>query len=224
MTREYLRKEFPEEDVKFNGFGWEGPITSAVLLRGMGFFADLYREPGRTKRYLELLTDSIVEFVYLTRKINREPEVNPNETGLVDDFSSHVHPKMWPEFVIPYWDRFYGKSTSGRRTLHCENLSPDHLRYLEDVGIAHYDPSVSAKLSPRTIRERISIPFTWRLPSFKLVEMSAQEVMEWVRWAAEEGATHVHMYIEEVTCEGDNPGKVLAFIEAAKELARRLDF
>ena len=33
----YLQKSFPDEKVPFSGFGWEGPITTAVLLRGTDF-------------------------------------------------------------------------------------------------------------------------------------------------------------------------------------------
>ncbi len=218
-TQEYLKREFPDEDVKFSGFGWEGPITSAVLLRGLGFFTDLHRQPSKTRRYLELLTDSIVEFIHLTRRINKEPLVNPDGTGLVDDLSSHINHKLWPEFVVPYWDRLYLKTTSGRRTVHCENLSPDHLKFLEEVGIVHFDPSVSAKLSPKIIKEKTTVPFTWRLPSFRLLDMSSDGVREWVKQVTEEGATHVHLYIEEVMCEGENPNKVHAFIQQSKAIA-----
>ncbi|RLI27229.1 hypothetical protein DRO58_04655, partial [Candidatus Bathyarchaeota archaeon] len=39
----YLKSEFPEENVSLYGFGYEGPITSALLLRGPGFLTDIYR-------------------------------------------------------------------------------------------------------------------------------------------------------------------------------------
>jgi len=219
----YLEKEFARENVKFSGFGYEGPITSAVLLRGKDFCVDLYRSPQKVKRLLDLLTESIISFVRFTRGINSEPEMNPESTGLADDFSSLIHPKMWREFVVPYWDRYYAALTSGKRTLHCENLSPDHLAYLDEAGIDHYDPSVSARLDPQVINERTNVPFTWRLPSFELMKMSITEVPMWVRRSADKGARHVHLYIEPLMCEHDNPLKVLAFIDAAKEMARLPD-
>jgi len=216
---QHLKREFLEEEVKFGGFGWEGPITSAVLVRGKGFCVDLHTRPERAKVFLELLTESIVSFAHFTRRINSEPEISQDCAGLADDFSSLIHPSMWKEFVVPYWNRYYAGLTSGKRNLHCENLSPEHLGYLASAGVSHYDPSVSAKLSPKIIRERIKIPFTWRLPSFELMNMSVGEVKGWVRRAMEDGAPHVHLYIERSLCEGDNPKKVLAFIEAAKDVA-----
>jgi uroporphyrinogen-III decarboxylase len=216
---EYLKQEFPQDDVKFTGFSWEGPVTSAVLLRGKDFCVDLYREPGKAKAFLELLTDSITSFVRLQRRMNMEPEINPDSTDLADDFSSLIHPKMWEEFVIPYWNQYYAGLTSGRRNLHCENLSPEHLKYLKMARVSHYDPSVSRKLSPRTIRKETDIAFTWRLPSFELLFMSRAEIRDWVMRARKEGATHVHMYIERAICDGGNPAKVITFIETAKELA-----
>jgi len=218
---EHLKQEFPDDNVKFSGFSWEGPVTSAVLLRGKNFCVDLYREPKKAKTFLELLTDSITSFVRLQRRMNSEPEINPDSTGLADDFSSLVHPNMWEEFVVPYWTKYYASLTSGRRTLHCENLSPQHLKYLKTARVSYYDPSVSGRLSPKTIRENTDIAFTWRLPSFELLRMSKAEVRDWVRRASKDGATHVHMYIERMTCDGDNPAKVLTFIETARELAVR---
>lgn len=218
---EHLKQEFSQDNVKFAGFSWEGPITSAVLLRGKDFCVDLYREPEKAKVFLDLLTDSITSFVRLQRRMNSEPEISSGSTGLADDFSSLIHPKMWEEFVIPCWNQYYAGLTSGRRTLHCENLSPEHLKYLKMARVSHYDPSVSRKLSPRTIREETDIAFTWRLPSFELLHMSMAEVRDWITRASKDGATHVHMYIERVMCDGDNPAKVIAFIEAAKELATR---
>ena len=44
---EHLKQEFPQDSVKFAGFSWEGPITSAVLLRGKDFST----ESRRRRRY-----------------------------------------------------------------------------------------------------------------------------------------------------------------------------
>mgnify|MGYP001117269515 CR=1 FL=1 len=222
-TYQYLKHEFHEENVKFDGFGWEGPITSAVLLRGTHFFVDLYRKPQKVKKFLELLTNNVVKFVYLTRRINMEPEVNPVSTGLADDISSYIHPNMWREFVIPYWKQYFTKLTTGKRSLHCENLNPNHLHYLAEAKIDYYDPSISKDLSARMIREKTNIDFVWRLPSFELLQMSAKKVKEWVEKAAEDGAPRIILYVEPPMCEGDNPSKVFAFIETAKKIKEHLN-
>ena len=52
-TCEYLRRRFPEDNVsKFTGFGHEGPITTAVLMRGSDFYCDLYDEPEKCAELL----------------------------------------------------------------------------------------------------------------------------------------------------------------------------
>lgn len=215
----HLQKEFPEEKVSFSGFGWEGPITSAVLLRGQDFYIDIYDYPQKVKEFLKLLTESIIDFIHFTRKINKEPRINPEGSGLCDDFSSLISPSLWPEFVIPYWKKYYKGITTGPRRIHCENLNPGHLKYLKMVSIVHYDPSVSLKLNPRVIRKNIDIPFTWRLLSFQYSEMSKEDVRKWVYNSLKEGAARVSTIIENIMCEDDNPEKVRTFIEAGSSLS-----
>jgi len=216
----YLQKEFPDEKINFSGFGWEGPITSAVLLRGQNFYMDIYDYPQKVKEFLKLLTESIIEFIHFTRKINKEPEINPQGSGLCDDFSSLISPSLWPQFVIPYWDKYYKGITTGLRTIHCENLSPGHLKYLKMVSIVHYDPSVSLKLNPKIIQENIDIPFTWRLLSFQYPQMSKEDIKNWVYNSLKEGANNISTIIENIMCENNNPGKVRTFIETSKEIER----
>ena len=211
-----LQREFPDEKVVFGGFGWEGPITSAVLLRGQDFYMDLYDEPEKAREFLGLLTENIIQFIHFIRKINGEPPVSPYSSGLADDFSSLIHPDFWPDFVIPYWEQYYSGITTGARTIHVENLSPEHLKYLEMASISFYDPSISPKLTVRIIKERINIPFTWRFPGFSYLNMSREDIRQWVLQAVADGARDIHTIIESTTCEGDNPEKVRVFIETAK--------
>lgn len=215
---EYLKGAFPDEKIAFSGFGGEGPITSAGLLRGQGFFADIHREPKKVERFLELLTASIVKFTHFTREINGEEGVNPHGSGLCDDFASYIPPSIWPKFVIPYWNLYYRGITTGKRTVHCENLSPDHLKYLAEVGISFYEPSVSPKLNPRIIKERTKVPFNWLHPPFKLITMTEEEVRDWVMQVASVGVEHIWLEVDRFICEGNNPGKVMAFVNACKEI------
>ncbi|GAH48382.1 unnamed protein product, partial [marine sediment metagenome] len=210
----HLQKEFPEEKVNFSGFGHEGPITSAVLLRGQNFFLDIYDYPELTKEFLNLLTSSIIEFVYFSRKLNDQPEINTKGSGLCDDFSSLILPSLWPEFVVPYWEKYYRGITTGSRTIHVENLSPEHLKYLEEIGIVFYDPSLSTNLTPIIIRKRINIPFMWRLHSFQIPSMSQEDIRNWVFQTVAQGATHIYTGIDRNILRGDNPDKIRAFIKA----------
>ena len=218
---EHLRKEFGEE-ARFEGFGWEGPLTSAILLRGSGFFLDLRKNPEKVKEYLELLTESIVEFVYFLREINGEPKVNPVAAGLCDDMASYLNPSLWEDFVLPYWEIYYSSLTSGRRSLHCENLTPEHLDCLKKAKISHFDPSISSKtkrLTVRIVKEKLGeIPFSWRLPSFELVAMRIEDVKKWVAKAFKDGASEVYLVIEPILCDEENSRKVLEFMKVAEKI------
>ena len=38
----YLREQFPEHKIPFSGMGAQGPLTSAILMRGYDFIYDVY--------------------------------------------------------------------------------------------------------------------------------------------------------------------------------------
>ena len=44
------------------GAGQEGPVTTAVLLRGSGFFLDCVLDPTRARRLLSICTDTFIAF------------------------------------------------------------------------------------------------------------------------------------------------------------------
>lgn len=214
----YLKESFPDEEVLFYGFGHQGPITTAVGLRGTDFYMDLMDEPEQAREYLRLLMDSIIAFCHHRNRINGLPEVNPKEGFITDDLSSLVSPYLWPEFVVPYLNQYYEGTTTGKRGTHIENLVPDHLPYLEDVGIEFFDPSVSAKLSPAIICERVGFDFTWRLLEICIPNMTVADIREWVRRNVAEGARHLHTYITGGYCRPENQEKARVFMDLCEEL------
>jgi hypothetical protein len=88
----YLKDQFPNEKFGLGGFGWEGPITTAVLLRGQDFYIDIYDFPEETKQILSLVTESCIEFVQFLRKVNHQPLLNSQESGMSEDFASLIAP------------------------------------------------------------------------------------------------------------------------------------
>jgi uroporphyrinogen-III decarboxylase len=216
----YLKESFPDEEVFFYGFGHQGAITTAVGLRGTDFYMDILDEPELAKEYLDLLTTSTVRFCHLRNRINGQPAVNPVEGFVTDDLSSLVSPRLWPEFVVPYWNKYYEGLTTGKRGIHVENLVPDHLKYLEDVGIKYYDPSVSAKLSPAIIRDRVDIDFTWRLLEIYIPNMTVGDVVQWIHRNVAEGARHLHTYITGGYCLPENQDKARVFMDECEKLEK----
>lgn len=218
---QYLKQSFPDEKVRFSGCGHQGPLTSAVLLRGQDFYIDIYDEPELTKEFLTLLTDSIVKYIHLVRKINNEPSVIPAESYMADDFASLVSPWLWPEYVVPFWNQYYEGLTTGKRCIHVENLVPDHLQYLTEVGIGFFDPSVSAKLGPKIISERVDFDFTWRLLCIHIPGMTTEDVVRWVHQSVEDGARHLHTYITDTYCKPENQPKAFAFMDTCEVIEKQ---
>ncbi|MGI6208772.1 MAG: uroporphyrinogen decarboxylase family protein [Anaerolineae bacterium] len=120
------------------GAGQEGPITSAVLLRGDKFFLDVLDEPEVAHHLLGVVTQTFINFVRYTRRINGQPEAG--NTGIADDMAGMLPPSLWPEFVLPYWLRIYEELGPGRRSTHTELLRPGHLPFLRELKIDAYDP------------------------------------------------------------------------------------
>jgi hypothetical protein len=214
--RDGLRKEFPEEKIPFGGFGAQGPVTSCVLARGQSFYADLYDAPEQARQFLLRMADSIAAFRRFLLSANGQPEINPQGGFLTDDFASLISPGMWPEFVLPAWDRLFRGITTGSRSVHVENLTRAHLPLLKQAGIVYYDPSVSSMLSPKIIRETIEIPYCWLIPSFKIAAMPAGEIAAVVEDALIHGAGRVWTEIDRINCEGENPAKIRAFVNACQ--------
>ncbi len=211
-----IRKEFPQFNVfPLAGYGLEGAITTAVLIRGQDFYCDLYDEPEKVHTFLTLVNESVINFRKFFNRTNGWQEVNPNSAHLADDFASLISPAMWSEFVIPYWTRYYEGLCSGtKRFLHCENLQPAHLKYLKDAGVTHYQPSVSDALTIEIIRENTDIPFDWLLYEYRVVEMSDAEIQAWVDHAVESGVTEIHTQFARYAWQAGKMDRILAFYNA----------
>lgn len=220
--RQKLQKAFPDESVGF-GYGLEGPITTAYELRGDGFFYDVMDEPDLVKEFLGLVTDSIIEFHRFGCRVSDSPKINPNGAFMCDDISSMVPPRLFPGIVLPCWDRYYRGETTGKRSAHVEDLRPKQLKYLEDIGLVHYDPSISPKLNPKIISEKCRVPFTWRLGSFHYPSLSCEETADFVFQAAADGASGVCTVIEGIMCNEETVKKVKAFIKATREAEQMLN-
>lgn len=218
---EQLKNAFPEQRIAFAGFKAEGPLTTAWLLRGEEFFADLLECPDDAKEYLTRVTRSVVAYQKLLRRINGEPEFSPVAAGVADDGASMIGPGGWPEYVLPQIESYYSALTTGKRTAHMENLSPAHLRFLDQLKIEWYDPGVSGRLTPSVIRAGYTGVFQWMLEEFMYLPMSEEDVARWVVDAAADGADHVRSTIASpwVLAEPRVIPKIHAFISAARQVA-----
>lgn len=220
--REQVQKAFPDESIWYS-YGWEGPVTTAYEFRGDAFFLDLLDEPEKTREFLGLLTRSILDFYAWHCTISGRPVLKPEGVMICDDIASMVPPQLWPTFVLPYWDQYFSGMTNGRRTAHVEDLRPSQLRYLEEIGLWYYDPSVSRQLNPQIITRECRVPFGWRLVSFHYRDMTCRDIEDCVYQAAADGASKVFTILEGTMCEPPHIEKVNAFIRACKVAKHHLD-
>ena len=212
----FLRKSFPEEDISFTGFNHQGPVTSAVLMRGQDFFYDIYDEPKKCTEFLQLLTDSIIDFIKLCRKINEQPEIQENGS-IADDFASLIPPAMWDEFVITFWNHIYESLCSGNdRFVHVENLLPDHLKYLKNAKITHYQPSVSEKITLQNIKENLDprISFDWLLYSYHITSMTDEQIEDWVDETVHSGVTKIRTQFGAYAVQRNKLDRITMFLKA----------
>lgn len=223
---DFLKKvqaAFPDEKAHF-GWQWEGPVTTAWELLGANFMYDLFDKPDVLLQLLNLSTASIVEYCRFFCKIDdtKVLDTEPDHGRLCDDIAAMIPPRMWPDFVLPYWNMFYGGPVPAR-ILHCEDMKPDHLQYLEQIPVTDYDPGISPKLNPHIINAGTRVPFGWRLGSFHYDSMNCQDVADFVYCAAADGASYIFTWIEANMCDPETVKKVRTFINTAKETKQLFD-
>ncbi|MCL2517431.1 MAG: hypothetical protein FWF15_02595 [Oscillospiraceae bacterium] len=218
----YFADEFYDGRFYFLGAGAQGPLTSAVLMRGLDFLFDIYDEPEKSKDFLYLMTNSIIGYQKFCRRINGEPEIT-NGGGMTDDFASLIPPDMWDEFVIPYINQeFEGLSNGAYRYMHIENLTPKHLKHLKTLKLNHYQPTVSAALTIENIKENTDIPFDWTLPSYVLTEMTEMEIEDWIDSTVHAGITSIHTEICAFTAKQNKLDKAFAFLKGFEKYEVKL--
>jgi hypothetical protein len=218
---EALKQAFPDEPVGF-GYGAEGPLTTAYELRGEGFFYDLMDRPALCEQYLARVVDSIHRFRRFHCGVTDLPAFNPSGAGMVDDLASVVPPHLFARMVLPFWEMHFNHMTDGRRSAHVENLRPAQLPFLEEIGLSHFDPSISPQLDPPTIHSRCRVPFGWRLGCFHYRDLSCQDVEDFVFQAAADGASSVFTIVSNTMCNEPTVRKVRAFARAARQVEAML--
>ena len=211
-----LRERFPESNISLlSGWGFEGVITSAVLMRGQDFFMDLYDEPEKAHLFLRLLNESIISFCHWTRRIDGLEPVSDFGAYLCDDFAALIPPRLWDEYVVPYWDEYYSaRATGSYRFLHCEGMAPEQLKYMLHAKVTRYQPSVSVKLTLKDVTDNLDIPFDWLLYAWKLPDMNDDALQAWVDEAIRGGAFKIRTQIGKYAWSLGKQERALAFMRA----------
>ena len=219
--RRQLFKAFPNEPIGY-GLSAEGPLTTAYELRGQDFFIDILDDPELALQFLNLTTEGVIRYNHWTRPLHEAPPISPDGTHLKDDLASLVPARMWPQFVLPFWEQYYRGLTTGRRTAHVENLRAEQLKFLETIGLVSYDPSVSPMLNPRIINANCRVPFAWKVFSFQYRGMNCQDVQDVVFQAVADGASAVATTYTASFYDEQAQQKISAFTIAAKQVQQML--
>lgn len=192
--------------------GQEGPLTAAVLLRGERFLTDVYDAPEVAHRLLDVVTDTYIAFSRYAREVNGAA---PAGVWLADDFSGMLRPALWPEFVMPYWQRIFEALGPGRRSVHSELLHREHLPLLVDLGVDLFDPGVDQYLTSAIISVDVAIPFMAYVWPVRDLLLGGSEVIR--RQYAADVAAGAAQIVADVSSPGIPPESILAFIEVARE-------
>ncbi len=211
QTYEYMRQQV-DESIPVGLGGTEGPITTAVVVRGQDFFVDLFLHSKEVHALLKLVTEASL---LIRRTIEEVTGRKIRSTGIADDFSGMLSPDQYEEFCVPYQKQIYEEFGIEGRSLHSELLRREHLKFLPRLGVTHYDPGCDQYLKVRDLVEEIpKIPFSFNLKTSQdMMQGTPERIRAKYRQAIEEGAPEMYTEI----CRGTPRENVRAFIEVARE-------
>jgi len=138
-----------------------GPVTTAVLLLGHDFFADLLCEPERAAALLRKITDVELE---IRARIQQATGAVMTSTWIFDDFAGMMNPDMFREFVLPCYERIYTAYGRFGRVLHSELLSREHLRLAKQIlDISYFNPASAQNITIAEMRDVMGPYFDWQI-------------------------------------------------------------
>jgi len=96
--------------------------------------------------------------------------------GIPDDFAGMLPPKIFGEFVVPYWNRVYEGLNATERYLHSELLREEHLPFLRDLNIKYYDPSADQYVTPELLSKKCPCPFRSCIQSWDMRDLTVKQL------------------------------------------------
>ena len=197
---------------------FQGPITTAVILRGHEFYSDLYDDPDRVHRLLDIVTDNNIR---LAKAVDERFGTTRSVVGIGDDYGGLISAEQYEEFAYPYMLRIYEAYPEAKRYLHCETLTPDHLGFIDRMGICHLGPGIAPTLNAANLKsgllDKYGIEFDVQLPPGLIVHGTPEELCEATLQAVRDGADQVGLAL----CMRGIPAEnIKAFVDLAKALER----
>ena len=213
-TWHVLSERYPGQRVGMSA-GQEGPVTTAVLLRGADFFTDCLLDPPRAHRLLQACTETYVAFVRAVREVTGDLPQGGG-VGIADDHAGNLSPAMWPEYVLPYYEQIYEQLGATRRSMHTELVRTGHLPLLKGLNLDHINYGENQYLGVRDVIEGLGVPFDWHIKTVpEMLQGTPAQIQVAYRRAVADGAP-------EMVCEltaGTPAENIRAFMEVAQEYA-----
>ena len=196
----------------FARFGFQGPFTTATILRGTDIMMDIALSPALVKELLEKVVEAQCNVMNFTE---RELGIDIKTCGMGDDYAGLISPDMYGEFCFPYMKQLYDRYGQDARSLHCETLKRGHHKYLNMLGLTHYDPGVNPDITLEDIRvECPGLYFTVNLFTVRdMVNKAPDEIRKLCKDYIHRGAPGVMTEITVKTPEEN----IRAFLETVRE-------
>ena len=185
-TWQELRRRFPDRQIGLSA-GQEGPVTTAVLLRGADLFADCVLAPERAHRLLSVCTDTYIAFARAVREVTGAPQ--SGGVGIADDHAGNLSPAMWPEFVLPYYERIYTELGATRRSMHTELVRRAHLKLVAQLDLDHINFGENQYIAVRDVVAELDVPFDWHIKTVsEMLQGTPEQIQAVYRQAVADGA------------------------------------
>lgn len=156
-----LERRFSMQVVRGGLAGQEGPITTAGLLCGQQFFLDCLDNPSRAHRLLNLCTEMYIRWAQADRTVCG---YQATIAGIADDYAGLLNPSLWPEFVLPYYQRICAALGPQGLALHSELLRNQHLSLLHELPLVSLNLGENQYLQPEDVAAELpEIPFGWHI-------------------------------------------------------------
>jgi uroporphyrinogen decarboxylase len=152
---EYMQREAPKE-FKYLFSVSRGPTQLASFLRGTSdFLLDLRIHPDLARKLIEVCTETTITWLREQLKVINEP------LGIFvpDDNAAFLSPKLFRQFVLPYYKRIFGEFKGLLRAYHNDANTSHLLETLAESGfqVFNFSFQVDAADAKRRIGDKVCL-------------------------------------------------------------------
>ena len=212
MHRYFCDKICLQESYGYN-VGFQGPFTTAALLRGEELFEEIYTDPRRVHLLLEIITENSLRLAQSLKEKLGAASTPVVSISATDDYAGLISPEHYEEFEYPYLKRLYDSYSVDKRHLHAETLHTGHLAHLSKLGVTQFDPGMDQYLSIESIKSSTNVHFSWNLHTVRdMLQGNPESVKAIYERSIEAGAPAMMTEI----CRATPIENIKTFVETAR--------